>query len=97
MSQLLNLLIHLGENEINLISQQSLNLNYAIYKLYQSNYWWKRKVEVLLNHEYENLEIDWYDLYNKIYNRKTDALYNLETILAEAVMSDNFDTVTVLV
>ena len=89
---LAKILIYSNERDIKAVSKQSLRFNYAIFKLYQDYSWWKQKVEYLLDKDFGALKIDWYDIYEKIYDRKNDKVYDdLPEILIRAADDGDFN------
>jgi len=98
MSVLANILIYLDEKDIKHLSEQSVRLNYSIVELYQDNNFWKQKVEILLNKDFGDLRVDWYDVYENIYDIEKNKLQdNLPGILIEAAKYGDFGTVKVLI
>ena len=94
---LINILVRLNEKNIKALSEKSQRLNYNIYQLYRNNYWWKQKVEYLLDKNFKDLRIDWYDIYEKIYDRKNDNEYNdLSNMLISAAIEGNIELINVL-
>jgi len=55
-------------------------------------------VEYLLNKDFGALKIDWYKIYEKIYDRKNDKVYDdLPEILIRAADDGDFTTVNILI
>jgi len=72
LDQFENLIIQSNERDIESLSRYSLRFNYLIYVLYKSSSFWKRRVEYLIDTTFDNLDIDWYNIYNKIYDKRRD-------------------------
>ena len=94
-------IVVLKEREIESISQLSLKFNYAIYKLYQNDLFWKKRIESILGYSLPSKQIDWYDLYTKIYDRQNDRPSDLTDKAIETLLNsyelksdfyDNFPT-----
>jgi len=91
--------VKLKEREVEILSQQSVKLNYAIFKLYQDDNYWKKRIEYVLGKSFGDLNVNWYNVYNKIYDRENDENLTIEklvNLLNESIRNKDNDTVNIL-
>jgi len=92
---LVHVLIYLNERNIKVLANTNLRLNYSIVKLYRDNNFWKSRVKAVL--KLNQMKTDWYDLFEKIYNRKDDIVHNLGNVLLEASKDGDIILVNTLI